>query len=98
MGVLANVLTDREPEVRLEGLSEIMLMSDDPPLELLAPMLDDPDPEVRLEVVRMISESEHPDADWLLRGALGDVDGDIREEAADALDVELDEEDNDGDN
>lgn len=96
-GLLASVLSDYDPEVRLEGLSELMTVADEPPLDLLAPMLDDPDPEVRLEVVRMIADSDHADADWLLRGALGDTNGDVREEAADALDVELEDDDEDDD-
>jgi hypothetical protein len=86
--VLMQVLSDPDPELRLFALNEIWLSMDEPPLDILGSVVsNDQDPEVRIEALRMVGESEDPRALQMVKAAANDSDEDVREEAADLIDL-----------
>jgi HEAT repeat protein len=75
----------------LAALGELELVTDEPPLDVLAPVLNDPDPEIRLQALQLIGESDDERANELARQALSDPDEDVRSEAEDILSLDSDD-------
>jgi len=89
--VLAKVLNDPDPEVRLaavESLSDLEDLEENPPLDLLEVALNDDDPEVRFEALSIVTDLEGPEIEPLVAKALDDPDEDVRSLAESAADFE----------